>query len=94
MINIVSVKFAVRANNFFTVLKVTLLVLLICVGFAGFAGVFPGRPDLAENFSFDGTLDNLGSHANALYYAIFAYNGWYGINYALDELEDPIKNLP
>ncbi|ORZ21151.1 amino acid permease-domain-containing protein [Absidia repens] len=57
----------------FGVLKITLLLLLICVGFAGMAGRLPDRPDFHENFSFDGTLDNAGSYANAIYYVIFSY---------------------
>ena len=83
-----------KAGNFFTVVKITLLVLLICVGFAGLAGRLSSQPDLSENFSFDGTLSNAGSYANAIYYVIYAYGGWYNLNYVLDELKDPIKNLP
>lgn len=93
-LNIFSAKFAIRTNNFFTVLKILLLVLLIFVGFAGFAGRFDNQPDYTDNFSFNGTLDNPGSYANAIYYVIFAYGGWYNLNYVLDELKDPIKNLP
>ncbi|CEJ02903.1 hypothetical protein RMCBS344292_16895 [Rhizopus microsporus] len=94
VLNITSAKLAIRANNFFTVLKIALLVLLICVGFAGFAGRLPNRPDLAENFSFHGTSNNPGSYATAIYYVIYAYGGWFNLNYVLDELKDPIKNLP
>lgn len=95
VVNIFSAKLAIRVNNFFTVIKVALLLLLICCGFAGFAGRFPNRPDIAENFSFHGTIQhNAGSYANAIYYTIFAYGGWYNLNYVLDELKDPIKNLP
>jgi amino acid transporter len=94
ILNIVSAKIAVRTNNFFTVLKITLLILLICVGFAGLAGRLPNQPNLSENFSFEGTLNNPGSYATAIYYVIFAYGGWYNLNYVLDELQDPIKNLP
>ncbi|KAI8329370.1 amino acid permease-domain-containing protein, partial [Choanephora cucurbitarum] len=75
VLNILSTKLAVKAGNFFTVVKIALLVLLICVGFAGLAGRLPNQPDLSENFSFDGTLDNAGSYANAIYYVIYAYGG-------------------
>ncbi|KAI8876337.1 amino acid transporter, partial [Backusella circina FSU 941] len=94
VLNIISAKLAIRINNFFTVLKIGLLILLICVGFAGLAGRFPNQPDLSVNFSFQGTLDNAGSYATAIYYVVYAYGGWYNLNYVLDELEDPIKNLP
>jgi amino acid transporter len=85
---------AIRCNNFFTVLKITLLLLLICVGFAGMAGRLPDRPDFQENFSFDGTLDNAGAYASAIYYVIFSYGGYYNLQKVTDELKDPIKNLP
>ncbi|KAI8647591.1 amino acid permease-domain-containing protein, partial [Parasitella parasitica] len=52
---------------------IALLLLLICVGFAGLAGRLPNQPNIAENFSFHGTLDNPGSYANAIYYVVFAY---------------------
>ncbi|CAO3695368.1 unnamed protein product [Umbelopsis ramanniana] len=88
VLNILSSKLAIRFNNFFTVLKILLLLLLIGVGFAGLGGRLPNRPDLAENFSFNGTSDNSGNYANAIYYVIFAYGGWYNLNYVLDELKE------
>ncbi|RCI02606.1 hypothetical protein CU098_011661 [Rhizopus stolonifer] len=94
VLNIVSTKAAIHANNAFTILKVVILILLICVGFAGLAGRFPNQPDLSVNFSFQGTLNNPGSYANAIYYVIYAYGGWSNLNYVIDELQDPIKNLP
>ncbi|KAI8331594.1 amino acid permease-domain-containing protein [Chlamydoabsidia padenii] len=69
----------------FGVLKITLLVLLICVGFAGMAGRLPAKPDFQKNFSFDGTLDNAGSYANAIYYVIFAYGAYLSV-LSLDEI--------
>ncbi|KAI8086751.1 amino acid permease-domain-containing protein [Halteromyces radiatus] len=42
-------------------------------GFGGMAGRLPDRPNYQENFSFDGTLNNAGSYANAIYYVIFSY---------------------
>ncbi|ORX90131.1 amino acid transporter [Basidiobolus meristosporus CBS 931.73] len=94
ILNIISAKWAIKFNNFFTVLKIALLILLIGVGFAGLAGSLPDQPNLRENFSFNNTNTNAGSYANAIYYVIFAYGGWYNLNYVLDELKDPIKNLP
>ncbi|KAL9555287.1 hypothetical protein MBANPS3_002440 [Mucor bainieri] len=94
VLNIVSTRFAIHVNNFFGVLKIGLLILLICVGFAGLSGRLPDQPDLSSNFSFEGTLNNPGSYANAIYYVIFAYGGWSNLNYVVDELKDPIKNLP
>ncbi|KAI8328075.1 amino acid/polyamine transporter I [Blakeslea trispora] len=94
VLNTLSSKMAIRVNNLFTVIKVVLLILLICVGFAGLAGRLPNKPDVHENFSFIGTTNNPGSFASAIYYVIYSYDGWYNLNYVMDELKDPIKNLP
>lgn len=89
-----SSKVAIRAVNVFSVIKILLLVLLICVGFAGLAGRFPDGPNLAENFSLKGTVKDPSSYASAIYFVVFAYSGWNNLNYVIDELEDPAKNLP
>ncbi|CAO3623024.1 unnamed protein product [Cunninghamella echinulata] len=94
LVNIYSVKNAIQFNNFFTVLKIVLLLLLICVGFAGLSGRLPNQPDFKENFSFQGTFNSPGSYANALYYVIFSYGGYHNLQRVTDELKDPIKNLP
>ncbi|KAJ3339485.1 hypothetical protein HDU93_008199 [Gonapodya sp. JEL0774] len=41
-----------------------------------------------------GTSNSPGNYANAIYYVMYAYNGWANVNYILDEVHDPIKNLP
>ncbi|OBZ83892.1 High-affinity methionine permease [Choanephora cucurbitarum] len=94
VLNILSSRIAIRANNLFTVIKIVLLTLLICVGFAGLAGRLPNKPDIHENFSFAGTSNNPGAFASAVYYVIYSYDGWYNLNYVMDELKDPLKNLP
>lgn len=94
VLNMFSSRTAIHANNIFTVLKIGLLILLICVGFAGLAGRFPNQPDRSVNFSFEGTVKNANSYASAIYYVVYAYGGWYNLNYVIDELKDPIKNLP
>ncbi|ORX47744.1 amino acid transporter [Hesseltinella vesiculosa] len=93
VVNMLSAKAAIRFNNFFTILKIALLLLLICVGFAGMSGRLPDRPDYAINFSFQGTLNNAGSYANAIYYVIYSYSGYYNLQKITDELKDPIRNL-
>ncbi|KAI9481298.1 MAG: amino acid/polyamine transporter I [Benjaminiella poitrasii] len=94
LLSSVSTKVTIGATNLFTSIKIALLMLLICVGFAGLAGRLPQQPDLSQNFSFEDTSNNLGSYASAIYYVIFAYEGWYNLNYVIDELKDPIRNLP
>lgn len=75
-------------------IKLGLLLLLVCIGFVGLSGKLPHQPNLKENFSFNGTLNNVGSYASGLYYVIFSYSGYYCVQNVTDELKDPIKNLP
>ncbi|CAO3594210.1 unnamed protein product [Absidia cylindrospora] len=94
VVNILSAKKAIKFNNLFTALKISLLLLLICVGFAGMAGKLPDQPSLSDNFSFKGTIQSPGSYANAIYFVIFSYGGYYNLQRVTDELKDPLVNLP
>ncbi|KAI8059226.1 amino acid/polyamine transporter I [Gongronella butleri] len=94
VVNMLSAKYAMRFNNIFTILKIALLILLICVGFAGMAGRLPNQPDLRRNFSFEGTSSNIGSYASGIYYIIYSYGGYYNLQRVTDELIDPLRNLP
>jgi amino acid transporter len=58
------------------------------------AGVLPDRPSLETNFSFQGTVHNAGSYANALYFVIYSYGGYYNLQRVTDELINPLVNLP
>ena len=49
-----------------------------------------------QNFSnaFDGTTTRISDIGYAFYGGLWAYDGWNNLNYAIEELESPLKNLP
>jgi APA family basic amino acid/polyamine antiporter len=74
----------------------TLLKLLLVVGFSGFAYFMVDQP---QDISFLPTVDDLdivfsGSFAVTLIYVNYAYMGWNSATYISNELDNPQKNLP
>ncbi|PVD20737.1 hypothetical protein C0Q70_18898 [Pomacea canaliculata] len=43
---------------------------------------------------FENTIDNPATVSLAFYSALWAYDGWNNLNYVVEELDDPGKNLP
>lgn len=74
----------------------TLLKLLLVIGFSGFAYFMVDQP---QDISFLPTLDDVdivfsGSFAVTLIYVNYAYMGWNSATYISNELENPQRNLP
>ncbi|KAJ3125538.1 hypothetical protein HK100_010740 [Physocladia obscura] len=96
IITIFSGKIAVKFNSTITVYKLLLLTFLVFTGIVALAGGFKdvSIPGLnSSTINFQGTT-NTGNVATAIYSVMFAYNGWANVNYILDEVHDPIRNLP
>lgn len=89
-VNCANVKWATRVQDIFTYAKVGALILIIITG-----AVQLGRGEY-ENFKdpFEHTESNVGKIAMAFYSGLFAYNGWNYLNFVIEELKDPFKNLP
>jgi len=47
-----------------------------------------------EHFTFEDSKTEVTSIALSFYSGLFAYNGWNYLNFIIEELKDPIKNLP
>ncbi|CAL4090508.1 unnamed protein product, partial [Meganyctiphanes norvegica] len=47
-----------------------------------------------EHFTFDNTEQDFTKIALSFYSGLFAYNGWNYLNFVIEELKDPVKNLP
>ncbi|KAJ3377641.1 hypothetical protein HDU84_008360 [Entophlyctis sp. JEL0112] len=95
LINIFSGKAALRLNSGLTLYKMCLLLFLIICGLVAIGGGFKNVevPGLVANINFNGAT-NAGSLANGIYYVMFVYGGYANVNTVLDELHDPLKNLP
>lgn len=47
-----------------------------------------------QYFTFDNTKTEVTSLALSFYSGLFAYNGWNYLNFIIEELKDPVRNLP
>ena len=47
-----------------------------------------------EYFTFEDSKTEVTSIALSFYSGLFAYNGWNYLNFIIEELKDPVKNLP
>ncbi|KAH9633277.1 hypothetical protein HF086_000876 [Spodoptera exigua] len=47
-----------------------------------------------QHFTFEGTTNDVTSIALSFYSGLFAYNGWNYLNFIIEELKDPVRNLP
>jgi len=89
-VNCFDVKWATRVQDIFTYAKVLALILIIITGFVQ---IGLGRYQHFKD-PFDGTILNVGEWSLAFYSGLFAYNGWNYLNFVVEELKDPVKNLP
>ncbi|XP_014667469.1 PREDICTED: large neutral amino acids transporter small subunit 2-like [Priapulus caudatus] len=89
-INCVNVKWAMRVQDVFTFAKLLSLAIIVITGIVMLClGNF-------ENFHspFSNTTTDVTSIALAFYSGLFAYNGWNYLNFVIEELQEPEKNLP
>ena len=47
-----------------------------------------------ENFNWDDTETDFTRITLSFYSGLFAYNGWNYLNFVIEELQDPVRNLP
>lgn len=87
-INCWDVKWATRVQDVFTYAKLLALFVIIA---AGIVQLCQGR---TEYFTFDNTKTEVTTLALSFYSGLFAYNGWNYLNFIIEELKDPIRNLP
>ncbi|XP_034234516.1 large neutral amino acids transporter small subunit 1-like [Thrips palmi] len=88
-VNSASVRLAMRVQSVFTWAKILALILFIVLGAVSAAtdGVDNLSPAWEGKFSPSAV-------ALAAYYGLFAFGGWNQLNFVIDELQDPYKNLP
>ncbi|XP_077287882.1 large neutral amino acids transporter small subunit 1 isoform X2 [Arctopsyche grandis] len=87
-VNCWDVKWATRVQDVFTYAKLLALFIIIA------AGVYQLCNGHYEHFTFDNTKTEVTSLSLSFYSGLFAYNGWNYLNFIIEELKDPIKNLP
>merc|ERR1712004_912220 len=67
-----------------------LLALFVIIG-TGLIQLGRGK---TENFNFEDTETDFSRIMLSFYSGLFAYNGWNYLNFIIEELQDPVRNLP
>ncbi|CAO3693698.1 unnamed protein product [Umbelopsis ramanniana] len=94
LVNIWSVNATLKSIVALTAIKISVLLLIILTGILTLSGILHSDVDFLENISFNGTSTSVAPYASAFYYCMHGYSGFNAIQYSLDEVKDPIKNLP
>lgn len=87
-VNCWDVKWATRVQDIFTYAKLVALFIIIATG------IWQLCLGKVEFFTFENTNTQVTSIALSFYSGLFAYNGWNYLNFIIEELKDPVKNLP
>jgi len=87
-INCWEVKWATAVQDIFTYAKLLALFVIIATGIVQLG---KGK---TENFTWDDTETDMTKIALSFYSGLFAYNGWNYLNFVIEELQDPVRNLP
>jgi len=87
-INCWEVKWATAVQDIFTYAKLLALFIIIATGI-----VQLGRGQ-TQYFNWDETEKDFTKIALSFYSGLFAYNGWNYLNFVIEELQDPVRNLP
>ncbi|VDK84505.1 unnamed protein product [Onchocerca ochengi] len=92
-INCMSIRLATFVQDFFTVAKLFALCLIIGTGAVL---LISGKPQYRESFEniFENTIPDIGTASLAFYSGLFAYQGWNYLNFIVEELQNPTRNLP
>uniref|UniRef100_A0A5S6Q2A2 Amino acid permease/ SLC12A domain-containing protein n=1 Tax=Trichuris muris TaxID=70415 RepID=A0A5S6Q2A2_TRIMR len=89
-VNCCSVKMATKIQDILTYAKIGALILIVLTGLTMLV-INPS--DSFEN-PFEGTSRDAKDISLALYSGLFAYNGWNYLNFIVEELQNPKRNLP
>uniref|UniRef100_A0A0N4W9Q3 Amino acid transporter n=1 Tax=Haemonchus placei TaxID=6290 RepID=A0A0N4W9Q3_HAEPC len=89
-INCMSVRVATFVQDFFTIAKVLALVLIIGTGMVLL------MTEYRESFDniFENNSRDFSTVSIAFYSGLFAYSGWNFLNFIVEELQNPKRNLP
>jgi len=87
-VNCWEVKWATAVQDIFTYAKLLALFIIIATGI-----VQLGRGQ-TQYFNWDETESDFTKIALSFYSGLFAYNGWNYLNFVIEELQDPVRNLP
>ncbi|KAL8574591.1 hypothetical protein ACOMHN_061591 [Nucella lapillus] len=90
VLNCVYMKYVTKIQTFLSATKI-LALLIIIVG-----GIYQLAIGNTENFqtTFEGTSQEPGQWAVAIFYSIFSYGGWQVVTSLMEEMKNPARDLP
>ncbi|OAA63062.1 high affinity methionine permease [Cordyceps fumosorosea ARSEF 2679] len=88
-------KVGVHGMNFFTVLKVALLLFIVVTGWVVLGGGVAGVADPHASFrdAFADSARSGNPYATALFKVLNSYAGWSNAMYVLNEVKDPVRTI-
>ncbi|KAK2709802.1 hypothetical protein QYM36_013467, partial [Artemia franciscana] len=87
-INCWDVKWSTFVQDYFTYAKLLALAIIILTG------VYQLATGHTYYFTFENTETDKPQIALSFYACLFAYNGWNNLNFIIEELKDPVRDLP
>jgi len=87
-INCWEVKWATFVQDIFTYAKLLALFIIIATG------VVQLSRGKTEHFTWEDTQPDITKIALSFYSGLFAYNGWNYLNFVIEEMKDPVRDLP
>ncbi|CAI5448887.1 unnamed protein product [Caenorhabditis angaria] len=92
-VNCISVKLATFVQDWFTIAKVVALLMIIATGL--YLLIF-GETQYKDSFEnlFENTSQDFTKVSLAFYSGLFAYSGWNFLNFIVEELKNPKRDLP
>ena len=91
LMNCWSVRYGTRIQDVFAYAKVFALIVIIITGIVF---LFNGKGSGSLSKPWVGTTSNVGDIAIAMYSGLYSYSGWDTLNFMVEELQDPYRNLP
>ncbi|NXT81626.1 S7A13 protein, partial [Zapornia atra] len=88
-----SVKMSAWVQTVFTLLKMMALSVIAVGGIVLLAG---GRKESLTRFedAFSSEIPNASQIAEAFFQGLYAYGGWWSLNYMAEEMKNPSRNIP
>jgi len=86
-----SVRYGTRIQDWFAYAKVVALIVIIVTGIVALCN---GSASSSLAKPWEGTTTEPGAIALAMYSGLYAYSGWDTLNFMVEEMKDPYRNLP
>ncbi|NXG75492.1 S7A13 protein, partial [Baryphthengus martii] len=88
-----SVKMAAWVQTVFTLLK---MMALSVIAIGGIVLLVGGRKESLARFkdAFNSDIPNASQVAEAFFQGLYAYGGWWSLNYMAEEMKNPCRNIP